>query len=301
MASKKNRDSANDDGVVLDPKLMLEAISGELHKIQQWLDDMDARIDSLPSRKSHSRDSVRNQSEESDSDSSSKARRSKRSDDADSNINAIKMRIPGFKGRTDPEAYLEWERKVEIKEGARRQKEAHKKKLSKQKQIREEDFEEDHENPEEDIECSESDGEDIWCIGKQCGLEKNYEDRTLKYLDTNTGNVASKERKNRRRSRGKKKKALEIRGGCEGEAHLKGMECALQFMMEDMNLRGECLAFASNKIDIVEWIQGKKETGWESRFLRNRANKMKQYEMDTLGVITNYGNNRLKKRGSLKD
>ncbi|XP_072076494.1 uncharacterized protein [Arachis hypogaea] len=31
----------------------------------------------------------------------------------DSNINAIKMQIPPFKGRNDPEVYLEWERKVE--------------------------------------------------------------------------------------------------------------------------------------------------------------------------------------------
>ncbi|MED6154792.1 hypothetical protein PIB30_116024, partial [Stylosanthes scabra] len=74
MASKNNKDSTNDDGVALDSKLMFEAISGELRKIQQRLDDMDLRIDSLPSRKSHSRDSVHSQSEESDSDSSSKAR-----------------------------------------------------------------------------------------------------------------------------------------------------------------------------------------------------------------------------------
>lgn len=32
----------------------------------------------------------------------------------DSNINSIKMRIPPFKDRNDAEAYLKWERKVEL-------------------------------------------------------------------------------------------------------------------------------------------------------------------------------------------
>ena len=32
----------------------------------------------------------------------------------DSNINAIKMKIPPFKGRNDAEVYLEWERKVDM-------------------------------------------------------------------------------------------------------------------------------------------------------------------------------------------
>ncbi|MED6194958.1 hypothetical protein PIB30_033483 [Stylosanthes scabra] len=41
MASKNNKNSTNDDGVALDSKLMFEAISGELRKIQQRLDDMD--------------------------------------------------------------------------------------------------------------------------------------------------------------------------------------------------------------------------------------------------------------------
>jgi hypothetical protein len=34
-------------------------------------------------------------------------------DGVDRNLGSIKMKIPSFKGRTDPEAYLEWEKKIE--------------------------------------------------------------------------------------------------------------------------------------------------------------------------------------------
>ena len=32
----------------------------------------------------------------------------------DNNLGNIKMKIPSFQGKNDPEAYLEWERKVEL-------------------------------------------------------------------------------------------------------------------------------------------------------------------------------------------
>ena len=34
-------------------------------------------------------------------------------DRADSNVGSIKIKIPYFQGKNDPDAYLEWERKVE--------------------------------------------------------------------------------------------------------------------------------------------------------------------------------------------
>ena len=34
-------------------------------------------------------------------------------DEVDRNLSGIKMKIPPFQGRTDPEAYLEWEKKLE--------------------------------------------------------------------------------------------------------------------------------------------------------------------------------------------
>ena len=32
----------------------------------------------------------------------------------DRNFGSIKMKIPSFQGRNDPEAYLEWEKKIEL-------------------------------------------------------------------------------------------------------------------------------------------------------------------------------------------
>ena len=32
----------------------------------------------------------------------------------DNNLGNIKIKIPSFQGKNDPEAYLEWERKVEL-------------------------------------------------------------------------------------------------------------------------------------------------------------------------------------------
>ena len=42
------------------------------------------------------------------------ARRGHPNDDVDRNLGSIKMRIPSFQGRNDPDVYLEWERKVEL-------------------------------------------------------------------------------------------------------------------------------------------------------------------------------------------
>ncbi|KAG2707592.1 hypothetical protein I3760_05G154400 [Carya illinoinensis] len=35
-------------------------------------------------------------------------------DGVDRDLENIKMKIPSFQGRTDPEAYLEWEKKIEL-------------------------------------------------------------------------------------------------------------------------------------------------------------------------------------------
>jgi len=35
-------------------------------------------------------------------------------DGVDRNLGSIKMKIPSFQGRTDPKAYLEWEKKIEL-------------------------------------------------------------------------------------------------------------------------------------------------------------------------------------------
>ena len=41
-------------------------------------------------------------------------RRGRRTDHVDRNLGNIKMKIPAFSGKNDPEAYLEWEKKVEL-------------------------------------------------------------------------------------------------------------------------------------------------------------------------------------------
>jgi len=41
-------------------------------------------------------------------------RRRNRRDRVDRNLGSIKMKIPSFQGRNDPEAYLEWEKKIEL-------------------------------------------------------------------------------------------------------------------------------------------------------------------------------------------
>ena len=42
------------------------------------------------------------------------ARRGRHNDNVDRNLGSIKMKIPSFQGRNDPDVYLEWERKVEL-------------------------------------------------------------------------------------------------------------------------------------------------------------------------------------------
>ena len=39
--------------------------------------------------------------------------RANKSKSKDGNLKSIKMKIPSFQGKSDPEAYLEWEKKVE--------------------------------------------------------------------------------------------------------------------------------------------------------------------------------------------
>ena len=41
------------------------------------------------------------------------SRRANKGNTKDGNLGSIKMKIPAFKGKRDPKAYLEWEKKVE--------------------------------------------------------------------------------------------------------------------------------------------------------------------------------------------
>ncbi|MED6167858.1 hypothetical protein PIB30_006829 [Stylosanthes scabra] len=56
----------------------------------------------------------------------------------------------------------------------------------------------------------------------------------------------------------------EVLGGSQGEAYLIGLESAVQFMLEDMNVDSGNINLVSNQKDIVDWIHGKVEANWES-------------------------------------
>ena len=124
---KEGKETYGDEpGMTPDMKLMYQAFTSEFQKLNSRLDEMDEwrkemtqsmsrgsrRVD-LRNRRHH--DSNHELSgEESDEVDSVRNRRTGNRARTDNNINAIKMQIPPFKGRNDAEAYLEWERKVEM-------------------------------------------------------------------------------------------------------------------------------------------------------------------------------------------
>ncbi|MED6107965.1 hypothetical protein PIB30_018993 [Stylosanthes scabra] len=63
----------------------------------------------------------------------------------------------------------------------------------------------------------------------------------------------------------------EIEENNQGEACLKDIESALQFMLEDLSLRDENTMIFLERKDFVAWINGNHDVGWENRFLRNKV------------------------------
>ncbi|XP_038973772.1 uncharacterized protein LOC103697756 isoform X1 [Phoenix dactylifera] len=92
----------------VDMKLWMKAIADQLTKLGARMDDLES-----PSRIKPLRGQMFEDDEE-DLDYESYSRRGKKADDSkDNNLGSIKMKIPIFQGKNDPELYLEWERKVE--------------------------------------------------------------------------------------------------------------------------------------------------------------------------------------------
>ncbi|MED6165726.1 hypothetical protein PIB30_102321, partial [Stylosanthes scabra] len=56
-----------------------------------------------------------------------------------------------------------------------------------------------------------------------------------------------------------------VSGKCHGEVYLQGLELAVQFLLEILNIENENMILVSNRKDIVEWLSGKEEAGWETR------------------------------------
>ncbi|MED6181678.1 hypothetical protein PIB30_021608 [Stylosanthes scabra] len=63
----------------------------------------------------------------------------------------------------------------------------------------------------------------------------------------------------------------EVREANIGEAYLQGLENAVQFLLEDVNVDNESINLISNRLDIVDWLKGNKNTTWQNRFLRNKT------------------------------
>ncbi|MED6195504.1 hypothetical protein PIB30_038450 [Stylosanthes scabra] len=62
-----------------------------------------------------------------------------------------------------------------------------------------------------------------------------------------------------------------LEGVSQGEVHLMGLECAVQFILEELNERSDNIQLISSRNGIVKWINGSHDTDWENRFLRNKV------------------------------
>ncbi|XP_027184028.1 uncharacterized protein LOC113782336, partial [Coffea eugenioides] len=116
---------ANEGGAssqAFDLKLFTEAIKGELGRMMdQKLELMHQRIDSLElshgSSKGNRGKAYAHESSDSNSDNNYEHKQSRSKRDArpsNDHIPGIKMKIPPFQGRSDPDAYLEWEKRIEL-------------------------------------------------------------------------------------------------------------------------------------------------------------------------------------------
>ncbi|MED6216986.1 hypothetical protein PIB30_013200 [Stylosanthes scabra] len=62
----------------------------------------------------------------------------------------------------------------------------------------------------------------------------------------------------------------------EKESNIRGAADAIQFLIEEVEVREEEVMMILDNKDLVDWIQGKESTDWNLTFLRNRARNMKQ-------------------------
>lgn len=93
----------------LDIKLFIKSVTEQFRRLNARLDDMQS-----PSNSKSPRRRVVEVDNGHDSDEYfSSSRRDRNVKMRDNNLGSIKMKIPSFQGKNDPEFYLEWERKVE--------------------------------------------------------------------------------------------------------------------------------------------------------------------------------------------
>ncbi|XP_061346005.1 uncharacterized protein LOC133291717 [Gastrolobium bilobum] len=87
-----------------DFKFYFEAMAQRFERLNFRFDEMQDRIERVEQREQQPRTS----------EHQNKGRRMRNEERVDNNLGSIKMKIPSFQGRNDPEAYLEWERKMEL-------------------------------------------------------------------------------------------------------------------------------------------------------------------------------------------
>ncbi|XP_061353685.1 uncharacterized protein LOC133298423 [Gastrolobium bilobum] len=104
-----------------DFKFYFEAMTQRFEILNFRFDEMQDRIERVEQRERQPRTSKH--LNEDDTNSTVDMRQNKRRNEGrrvcneervDNNLGSIKMKIPSFQGRNDPEAYLEWERKMEL-------------------------------------------------------------------------------------------------------------------------------------------------------------------------------------------
>ena len=140
MSHDSGKSIAEDDTKLVDPKVFLEAMMSEIRRVMKMeMAQVHERIDQMENKREEQPQNGRNLrrrervppreedeehygsgfDEEEDRDSIvSKRRPGGRFREArnheDNNLGGIKMKIPSFRGRSNPEAYLEWEKKMEF-------------------------------------------------------------------------------------------------------------------------------------------------------------------------------------------
>ena len=112
--------------MTLNMKVIYKVFITQFQKLNSRLDDMDKQRRGVtqaifesskrgdPRHRHHSDFNCEPSEKESNGVELVRNRRARNRGRQDSNINAIKMQIPLFKGRNDGEAYFKWERKVEM-------------------------------------------------------------------------------------------------------------------------------------------------------------------------------------------
>ena len=94
----------------VDMKFFMKAVNDQFKLLNARLNDLESSSDSKSPRRHEF-----NEEDKADSEvERTSYKRAKKVDSkGDNNIGNIKMAIPTFQGKNDPELYLEWERKVE--------------------------------------------------------------------------------------------------------------------------------------------------------------------------------------------